>query len=269
MNLFWSNQTSTYFNPAFAKSALTYSIAQADNLLQNRDSKDERKFLKNHPIKVESIFVKSGLFAETDWNDEDSENSKELLVSEALVKRLLLEFQNNQKVFLYIGLKRFIEKFYFPLRHVDVNVLNDLIVDSWPSKLNWVDYARKLDLIVVNPTGLDANGRIVLDKTKQMDCLALDLINQSVGKRVKVIALVEFGDYFVEDFKNTNGDLNKIVERRPDLVISNKGVFEYNQSSERFELVEFVNGSDLDRGNIPFEFDVDEDKVRLIRYECI
>jgi acyl CoA:acetate/3-ketoacid CoA transferase alpha subunit len=276
-NLYWLDSRNLYFNDSFAISSLFYSIAECDNLLKNDDSYNEYSM-----VKVNSLFVKSVLVINNIDNLKRQYNKQSIndysnltsdLKFESILKRVLLEFdRNNLNVYLSRDLKYLIESFYMP-KHLNLNILNRLIEINWPSRQEWINYVKKMDIFVCNVKMLNKNGEIVFDNSIKSDCMEMDLIN-NLDEQAKVIAVVRF-------YQNQTEINNKIEEnfmvnckRKPNLIISDLGVFEYNMYANRFEMREYYSEQNLKEISIshnmifPFQTYINENNIKIMTKQC-
>jgi hypothetical protein len=275
-NLFWLNRSYLYFNDSFAKSALFFSISECDNIL------NENLVDKKHLKIVDSNFVKSVLVINNIDNSNKEDNQQSFshyfnqmndLIFDSLLKRVLLEFnQNNHNLYLSNDLKFIIESFYMP-KYLTLNILNKLIDMNWPSRQEWISHVKKLDICVCHAKMLNQNGEIKFDNTIKTDCMEMDVIN-NLNEQTKLVAVIKFNQNKTEISKIKEEKAFTIsCSRKPDLIISDLGVFEYNKYESRFELREYYsedNLNEISKSNFSFPFQpfVNEKSIKIMPRQC-
>lgn len=273
-NLYWSSRNNLYFNDSFAKTAFAYSIAESDNLM------NENSINKDDMVKVDSLFVESVLVVNSNEKKQDNQQSFKHYLSlindikfESIVKRLLLELnQNNQNIYLSNDLKFLIKSFYMP-KHLNLNILNRLIDMSWPSTQKWIDYVKKLDIIVCHAKMLNKNGEILFDNSIKSDCMEMDLIN-NLNEQTKLIAVIQFNRNNANEISKMKKSYMTSCKRKPNLIISDLGVFEYNKYENRYEMREYYSEENLkeismSNFNFPFQLHINENNLKTMTKECI
>lgn len=195
-----------------------------------------------------------------------------------IVKRLLLEFENGQSVYLTNKCQLFdqVRKFYMP-KHLNVHFMNILVDLAAPNRHPYeVDALKHLNLcvIVVNESNLNGDGQILFsgnEDDKDDDCSIPAFHSLShLNKYAKLIAVVrQSGDRTLKD--------HKVLGMKPDLIISDSYVLKLNRFTDKFQLVE-VHGSSslLDVSDVEFSLkriqlkpSIDKINIKQMLQQCI
>lgn len=195
-NVCWRNDFPTYYNDIFAKSAVKFSIAQVDCEIGQIENIS----------KVESGYF-NGVFIENKISDRDLE---------VIAKRVLLEFENNQNIYLMEPLRNLIENFYLP-KHINVKINNSM---------------ENLDLCVVQIKKLNSNGQIELYENDNLSKKALNNL-QDYTRIIGLLTNIKQDD-------KIPGQFDKTVDYKciPDLIISDDGVLKFNKHHRKYQLIE-------------------------------
>jgi hypothetical protein len=192
--------------------------------------------------------------------------------TEIIAKRVLLEFKNNDKIFLPKRLSYLIQNLYKP-NHLNIDVLNSEIIKFWPSNVEWSNLVSKLDVCIIEANNVNKNAEIQLDLNEMNDILARDIIGNIRG-HAKLIAIKKFD----QDSNKILGEFDRsderklISKRRADIIISNRGVFAFCEKNHRLEMVEY--NENFDHRKPLFEYDsfqpfIDRYSIKRMSQECI
>ena len=195
-----------------------------------------------------------------------------------IVKRLVLELENGQNVYLTNKCQLFdeIRKFYMP-KHLNLNFMNILVNLAAPNRHPYeVDALKSLNLcaIVVNESNLNGDGQILFSgnaDSEEDDCNVPTFHSLAhLNKQAKLIAVVKQGsDRTVAD--------HKVLGMKPDLIISNSYVLKLNKFTDKFQLVE-VHGNSclLDESEVQFSLKriqlkpaIDKINIKQMLQQCI
>lgn len=209
-----------------------------------------------------------------------SDNSKRELkneylydkLTEIIAKRVILEFKNNDKIFLAKRLSFLIENLYRP-NHINIDFQNSEIIKFWPSNIKWANLVSNLDICIVEVNNVNKNAEIQLDLNKMDDIIARD-IACNLRKYSKLIAIIHFNqdnERILYEF-DKNDKSKFVLERRADLIISNKGVFVFCEKNNRLEMIEYIGNFDHRKplfDSTSFQPFIDKYSVKAMPQECI
>ena len=170
---------------------------------------------------------------------------------EIIVKRLLLEFKNEDRILISPSLKFLIQKFYF-LNHINIEVKVNLLLEQ---------DATRFDICVVNTHKINKNGNF---EPKQEDHSMNKVIN-NIEKKTKIISVMKFA--------NISNQLNlSLLNYKPtfDMLITDKCVFQLNKHERNLELIEGdLNELELDFNNWDFKPLISRNILKNLKQECI
>ena len=186
---------------------------------------------------------------------------------EIISKRLLLEFKNNDLIYLPKQMRFLIESIYKP-KHMNLKFLNINTVEQKQfSNSELENLLRHLSVCVVYSKNINEHGEIQLGSTFD-DCLSSSIIN-NMNEHTKLIAVVKLN----ADEQTVTGDNgSQLLKRKPDLFITNKGVFRINKISNKLELIEFnCKYEDIENVFKSWRFQpvLDRNALRAMPQECI
>ena len=236
-NLVWPKNISTYFNDSIALSAKYGTIAEIDQIINDENPDD-------YQVKVDGLFV-----AHVYFNTQNQEQETNFTINfdhsiDKITKRVLLEFNNNQIIFLPKNIQELVTKFYMP-KHMKLVFSNFYLQNCWPSNSKWLNYGKKVDVCIVNATRVNKYGDIEINLETLEDCLINDLVDNCKDE-MRVIAVMKLDtvNKVVEKFDNESQNL-KTLNKKADLIITDKGVLKFNKTYNRLEVIEFESSDYL------------------------
>lgn len=269
-NLLWPHDQPDYFNRSYATLASCYAIAQAGQIVHLDSSQIDAN------NQLDRLFVKQVILeSDTRAGQVASYAQSDMITWEVIVKRLLLELQNEENVYFAHNVNSLIKSFYEP-KHIHLNRLNSSVTSNWPSNYaQFLNYVNRMSLCVVKAQRVDKNGHVSLDSSQLEDCMAFDMIEKS-SSTCRLIAVMNFNDLKKQESSDSiinNVGRSLMLKHKPDMVITNRGVFRPNKQTERLELVEYYGAelSEIDRCIDLYGIEAVKNKesLKLMAQECI
>ncbi len=134
---------------------------------------------------------------------------------ERIVKRLLIEFKNEDRIFISPSFRFLVQELYFP-NHINIEITNNIAL------------IKNLNICVIHTDKINKNGNFepILE-----DRLINKVIN-NIEKQTKIISVMKFS--------NISNQLNQSFDCKStfDLLITDKCVFKLNKHEKNLELIE-------------------------------
>jgi acyl CoA:acetate/3-ketoacid CoA transferase alpha subunit len=241
-NLFGDMGSSFYFNEVFSRSAKSVTIAEADLIVSSNQIDKQKTQLIANGCFVDKIHTSLSASAKKHNNTYKYEYSEDDLA--LIVKRLLLEFQNNFNIYTPLAVNEIIEKFYKP-KYIHTNFLSACMRQRWPTRPDWLSYARMLNLCIIEAKSFGEHGELFVDASNMDGCLASDIIDH-LPTKAKLIAIVRLKDRI---FDLNQGNRLKLLKRCADSILTECGVFKPNEKTNAMELVEYTGAADMNDTN--------------------
>ena len=194
--------------------------------------------------------------------------------TEIIAKRVLLEIKNNDRAYIAKRLRFLIENLYRPT-HLNVEFLTASIDQSWHPSVHWLKLVHDLSICVVEAENVNKKGEIQLDMAQNDVTTSIDVV-KNIKRQTRLIAILKFkqgNNRILEKFSKQDESNSYIVKRKADIIISDKGVFAFNDMAERLEMLEY-NGKTFEKDRKVFDEDslepfIDMEKLTRIKQQCI
>lgn len=134
---------------------------------------------------------------------------------ERIAKRLLIEFKNEDRIFISPSFRFLVQELYFP-NHINIEITNNIAL------------IKNLNICVIHTNKINKNGNF---EPKLEDHLINKVIN-NIEKQTKIISVMKFS--------NISNQLNRSFDCKStfDLLITDKCVLKLNKHEKNLELIE-------------------------------
>jgi hypothetical protein len=156
---------------------------------------------------------------------------------QAIIKRILFEFQNDDNVYLSDELELIIRKFYSP-SCINVVYMNSVISKSYPCHEDWLILSRKVNKSFLAVEKVNRFGEAELKHQKDRDLISCT--NAKLIGYMKLESDSIVNSNFVTTTSNSTGMC------AIDMLITDQGVFEFNRRTNEIVLIEIAQDMQLE-----------------------